>query len=133
MNWSSTKYPINISEIKKIENYYHIILPEDYVAQIGAINGATLDDAFILHPELDELLYSRNVNLSQSATHSIYDIFGKIKNGYRFFPFADDDFGNYFCFDLIKNNVVFWNHETDRTFYICDTFSELLNMIVSAK
>ena len=47
--------------------------------------------------------------------------------GLKMIPFALDPAGNFFCVE--NGKIVFYNHETDDTETICDTFKEFLNKL----
>lgn len=48
----------------------------------------------------------------------------------RYFPFGSVGDGNYFCFDLDKNQVVLYIHELQMFKYVCNTFEKFLSMII---
>lgn len=43
------------------------------------------------------------------------------------FPFGIDPAGNFFC--VKDKRIVFYDHETERVFPICDTFTQFLGML----
>ena len=49
-------------------------------------------------------------------------------------PFAEEPGGNYFCFDCRsgKQNVVFWFHEQNTVFEICDSFTEFVEILAES-
>ena len=123
--------PISIKDIEAIEKKFNLTLPCIYKQQILSLNGKTFAYAYISHPVLGELDFSRFISLSPKDKYSIYDIFNKVIKDKKYFPFADTDFGDYYCFDLTDEKVVFWSHETDSIHKICDSFSDFLNLINS--
>lgn len=50
----------------------------------------------------------------------------------KYIPFANDNFGNLFCFSSNSDEsdtIIFWNHETNTVIHIADSFDEFLNML----
>ena len=120
---------LSVNDIERLERQLKINLPDDYKEQIGSINGQGYTNSYVPHKSLGEIPYSRNVSLNKRDKYNIYDIYGKVIEDKRYFPFANTGTGNYYCFDLHKNNVVLWLHETETIVYLCDTFSELMRKI----
>lgn len=130
MNWYDVKHPMSERDIVQVEKKLKVQLPEDYKNIIGKINGGALPFAYINHPVLGEIAYSRNVSLSKKDKGNIYGIYGIMKrDGKNIFPFGHVGNGDYFCFDLQKKEVVLWEHETDQADYVCKTFSDLMQML----
>lgn len=132
MNWVSIRKPLSLSALDILELELKIKLPNDYKVQIGPINGGALRNTYIKLPRLGEVPYSRNVALHKGAKAGIYDLL-PVFNGeeIKLFPFASVGNGDYFCFDLEANNVVLYLHELQSTRYVCDSFTQLLNNLVS--
>ena len=101
-------------------------------SKIAPINGGALRNAYIRLPKLGEVAFSRNVPLHKEARAGIYDLIGLFNDGpVKLFPFTSVGNGDYFCFDLTTNTVVLYLHEIDKTIYVCDSFSQLLSMLVT--
>lgn len=128
MNWVSIRNPLSLEEIENVEKDLKIMLPSDYKELIGAINGGALKNACVTC-EYGEIPYSRNVSLSPTAKSNIYQLFGCVMGSEQYFPFASVGNGDYFCFDLKKKKVVLWEHEMENIVSICETFTDLLEMI----
>lgn len=130
MEWLSIRKPVSLQEIEQVEKELHVTLPEDYKTAIGPINGGALRNAYVEHPQLGRIAYSRNVSLSKEAPANIYFLFELLKEQkFNLFPFAGVGNGDYFCFDLKKQTVVLYEHETDKIIEVCKTFNDLLDMI----
>lgn len=131
MKWLSVKRPLTISDIEQVERDLSIRLPSDYKRTIGAINGGALKDAYVKVPGVGNVPYTRNVSLSKDAPASIHALLPALnKSEITLLPFAGVGNGDYFCFDLCTNTVVFWMHETGNVFSVCDTFTQLLDRII---
>ena len=130
MEWLSIRKTLSYSEIEHLEKELKIKLPEDYKNLIGAINGGALKNAYITHPILGEVAYSRNVSLSRDARTNIFELIPIINHGdLRYFPFGSVGNGDYFCFDLQQKMIVLYVHERMETRDVCKTFTQLMNMI----
>lgn len=133
MKWISIKKKLSYSEVKGIADKLNIKLPEDYCQEIGNINGGVLDEGVYFHPKLGGIPYSRNVNLCQNAKANAIELFNVLDEGSKkYFPFGSVGNGDYFCFDLKSQKVVLYSHESERVYAICDTFTELINEILSS-
>lgn len=131
MKWLSVKRPLSISDIEQVERDLGIRFPSDYKKTIGAINGGALKDAYVKVPKVGTVPYTRNVSLSKEALASIYSVLPALnKSEITLLPFAGVGNGDYFCFDLQNDSVVFWMHETNKVFSVCDTFTQLLDSII---
>lgn len=130
LNWISIREPMTYTEVKGVSNELCVNLPEDYCSIIGPINGGVLRNAFILDQNRKNISYSRNVSLSKKSKVNIFMLYTEDSEFKpRYFPFGSVGNGDYFCFDLDNQTVVLWQHEIDRYIYICQTFTELLDMI----
>ena len=131
MKWLSVKRPLAISDIEQVERDLSIRFPSDYKKMIGAINGGALKNAFVKVPGVGNVPYTRNVSLTKDAPASIYSLLPALNQSkITFLPFAGVGNGDYFCFDLRNDTVVFWMHETGNVFSVCDTFTQLLDRII---
>lgn len=132
MIWLSIRAPLSRSDVDSLEKELRIKLPDDYKEQIGPINGGALRNTYIIIPRLGEVPYSRNVPLHKGAKAGIYDLLPIFNSEeIELFPFASVGNGDYFCFNLEANNVVLYLHELQSTRYVCDSFTQLLNNLVS--
>ena len=132
MEWLSVRQIISDEEIEQLEVELKIKLPKDYKRMIGKINGGALKNAYIKHATMDEIAYDRNVSLKREAKTNVYILIPIInEKEIKYFPFGSVGNGDYFCFDLDKNQVVLYIHELQIFKYVCDTFEQLLSMIIS--
>lgn len=131
MKWLSVKRPLTISDIEQVEHDLSICFPLDYKNKIGPINGGALKDAYVKVSGVGNVPYARNVSLSKDAPASIYSLLSALnETKTTLLPIAGVGNGDYFCFDLRNNTVVFWMHETGSVFFVCDTFTQLLDRII---
>ena len=130
MEWLSIRKALSYSEIENLEKELKIKLPEDYKNLIGAINGGALKNAYISHPILGDIAYSRNISLNKEAKTNIFELLPTVnRKEQRYFPFGNVGNGDLFCFDLLENKVVLYVHEKMEMRDVCKTFTQLMNMI----
>lgn len=129
MNWKSIRNPLTYDEIKDIAKSLNISLPEDYCRIIGEINGGALVSAYCNVPKVGNVSYSRNVSLSKNAKVNAMLLYEQLKD-LNLFPFGSVGNGDYFCFDLAKDQVVLYQHETGAVWPVCKTFEEFLSRII---
>lgn len=125
MKWLDIQKELSDLEIAQLEQSLNIKLPEDYKKIIGKINGGALKNASV-----GNIAFSRNISLHREARFSAHDIIPIINvKEIILFPFASTGNGDYFCFDLKLHKVVLYIHEIPEFRYVCDTYSQLLEMI----
>ena len=126
MKWIDVKKELSDLELMQLEQGLNIKLPKDYKKILGKINGGALKSASV-----GKVAFSRNVSLHREARFGVYDLIPIInETEVVFFPFASVGNGDYFCFDLKENVVVLYMHEVSEFKYVCDTYSQFLDMLV---
>ena len=122
---------LTMEEIDDLCKKYSVLLPEDYRLSIGDINGGGLVSARVYVQGIGNVPYSRNITLADDKRGNAFSLFNIFDEGKRkYFPFGDVGNGDYFCFDINKNQVVLYCHETQETVFVCNTFTEFLKMII---
>ena len=119
------------TEVEVVEIKYHFELPDDLRKCLTEHNAGV--------PSLSTLDFGKNkgmvlgglLSFNKDDADSFYDYVDlfeqKDGKGLKMFPFALDPAGNFFC--VKDNKIVFYNHETDQTVMICETFTQFLNML----
>ena len=132
MNWLAGQKDCTVNDIKNIEDSLSIKLPRDFVTIVLSYDGAYPEkNMYDLSNEKEKmvqcLLSCKNVN------NSILAIAKRI-NKKNIVPFMKDPFGNYICFQF-KNvqdyDIVFWDHDTEVTYKITDSFENFIKMLYS--
>ncbi len=123
------KKKISVKDIERLETDLKVKLPDDYKEEILSLNGKSYARAYISHPKHEELDFSGFISLNPKDKRNVYDIYGEVIEDPKYFPFGDTDFGDYFCFDLKKKQIVLYLHETGKVLPICDTFTKFLKML----
>lgn len=123
-------------DIRAIEEYARVRLPADYRAFVRDHNGATPKPRVLTLPTGRNVLLNRLLRVEADAVDSIKGRMDALRDGHRvvnLLPFADDPFGNLFCFEYARREfegVVFWDHEkNDAVNRICATFTELIDSL----
>ena len=125
--FSSKKY--SLKDIERIEKEFNISLPEEYKTQILNLFDVNYSHSYISVPKLGKVTYRENLSLNKKSKYSIYDIYGIAIKDTRYFPFAETEFGDFYCIDLKDNQIVLWQHETNKAIIICNSFNHLLKLI----
>lgn len=144
MNWDFVDGEIGREAIAKIETYFDILLPNDYI-ECALVNHGGSPDRNIFEREGhgDDVLNAL-LSLNSQEKRYIVNVYHNVRDRLldKIIPFADTPFGDLVCFDYRngKENptVVFWDHEVayqDKEkgiSYICDTFCEFLSRLRTA-
>ena len=155
MNNIKWLYPkkTSLENIQKVENYFNIKFPDDYVTCVLLNNEAYPTPSIFEIGTFEEVI--NNLIEIENGIVTSYKSVEKIIPE-KLIPFADCGDGNVICFDYRKDitnpTVVFWDYEKacreyynyesvgfddekyafnyDKAItYICDSFTELLNML----
>ncbi|HDR4736958.1 TPA: SMI1/KNR4 family protein [Bacillus cereus] len=134
-----SKKEITDNEIKKVEEYFNIKLPNDFIECVKENDGGYPQPKVFDIAGQDESTFNDLLTLHMDDKYSIVQRYENIKEWLvdRVYPFASDSFGNFLCFDyrntLDSPTIVFWDHEEEdieKAIYpVCSTFTELLNSL----
>ncbi len=130
---------ITDNEIKKVEQYFNIKLPNDFIECVKKYDGGYPRPKVFDISGQDESTFNDLLTLHIDDKYSIVQRYENIKEWLvdRVYPFASDSFGNFLCFDYRNNpespTIVFWDHEEEdieKAIYpVCSTFTELLDSL----
>lgn len=98
-------HPVSVADINQLENIIKAKLPNDFVDFLKFSNGIIIDG--------DEVL---GINNKVYDLIKAYDIeHNKVRNPmYSYIvPFSPDGRGNFYCFDLRSDNIIFWTSNYD--------------------
>ena len=132
MEWICEHHQITDDMIKNLEKDLNINFPDDFLSIIKKYDGGYPKPNNITVGGQEEVLNNivSFIADNQSYIVSIYnDTEGFGKSG--LIPVAEDPFGNLFCYKITDGiySIVFWNHENaESTKFVCNTFTELLQM-----
>lgn len=114
--------------INAFEQKYKFSLPNDLQECIKKNNGGVPEPYTLLIEINNEKVFGGLLSFNVLDSENVYKIIDILDlfdgNHLKFLPFGIDPFGNYFC--LNNNKIYFYNHETENSIYICDTFTEFL-------
>ena len=156
LKWRRPGMPITREDILKVEQYFNIKFPDDYVNCTLKFHGASVTP-YCIDVNKRKRVFANLLSFSDESVDNIIQIYNSSKERLKegLFPFACDPAGNLFCFDYRKNNenpsVVFWNHELavneldyspeelkrfnlsevqeKAVEFVCNSFTNLLNML----
>ena len=110
------KYKIELQDesvFSEIEKERGIIIPENLKELIVKANAATPSKYNFMIGTVEKVLGAiLSFNKNEKDTDTVYTALKVIENK-KLFPFAIDPFGNYICYNIDENEVVFWDHESD--------------------
>lgn len=139
LRWICENESVETTTISKVEYIFGIEFPRDYVECIIKNNGGyPKPNRFNLNG--NEEVFNNFLSFDEEDSSNIINAYNDVKDRLieKVIPFAEDPFGNLLCFDYRNNEqpiIVFWEHEKafnnkeNAISFICNTFSELLNML----
>lgn len=137
--WICENESVETTSISKVEDIFGIEFPRDYVECIIKNNGGyPKPNRFNLNG--NEEVFNNFLSFDEEDSSNIINAYNDVKDRLieKVIPFAEDPFGNLLCFDYRNSEqpiIVFWEHEKafnnkeNAISFICNTFSELLNML----
>ena len=136
-NWKYVKPIKGSTVLNKLEEELGIKFPKSYVDCATLNNGGRPPKNKVN----DNLTMRSLVRIDELAELNVSETLKTIKDRLpsRIIPFADDSFGNYFCFDFSQANepsIVFWDHEekTDKALMlVSDSFDNFIARIAMVK
>lgn len=112
-----------------IEAQYDITFPKELKVFIINTNGAT-PEKYKIQIGNKERVYAATLSFNKNEkepdvdkAESIIPTFSKT----NLIPFGKDPFGNYFCYDLKTNTVVFFDNECEETTQSNKTINEFID------
>jgi hypothetical protein len=132
------KKEITDENIQKVEQYFNIKFPMDFVECVKKKYDSGYPRPKIFDvPGQDENVFSKLLTFDLESRNSIIQVYNDIKDrlaNKSISFFGKDSFGNHLCFDYRNSpespTVVFWEHEEDNIeeaiYPVCSTFTELL-------
>ncbi|MCL2224013.1 MAG: SMI1/KNR4 family protein [Defluviitaleaceae bacterium] len=142
IKWLFSRAPTSEDSISIVESYLHVKFPDDFIDCIKNNHGGNPSMQIYSFEGYHEAVFNSLLNFNPDENNYILDVYNDIKDRLvRYvYPFADDPFGNYICFDYrkTKNNIptiVFWDHEIADTnpeeaiLPVCETFNELISRL----
>ena len=142
MKWIHESRIISKDMIEKVEDFFNVKFPKDFLDIVKKYDGGYPcsdkreedDDIIIIAAKFCENneVINNIVSFSEEEASYIIDLFEETEGlcDKNLIPIAEDPFGNLFCYEVKENslNIVFWDSELNEKTYICDTFSEFMNL-----
>lgn len=137
VKWILVKSELSLKDVSKVEHALEVSFPTDYVECVLLKNGGQpVPDTFDFDYK-KEAVFNSLIDLNVSMKHNVLEVYNQLKNRLpeSVFPFADDPFGNYLCFDYRATpnpSIVYWDHEQSergKLHFVCNSFSELQNKL----
>ncbi|WP_078427193.1 SMI1/KNR4 family protein [Alkalihalobacterium alkalinitrilicum] len=115
INWRYSKGTVSETMISELERYFNIVFPSDYKEIIRQYNGARPKPNLVQMSSGKERYIRSFLAIGRQHPDNMIAVNKRLPLPEGVIAFANDDFGNYFCFDFrdqINILVVFWNHES---------------------
>ena len=109
------KYKIDLEDksiFSEIEQSRGIESPDDLKQLVIDENAAT-PEKYCFMVGNNERVFGAVLSFNKSDDDTVFGALNVVHNK-NLFPFGIDPFGNYICLDLKSEEVVFWDHETER-------------------
>lgn len=134
MNWPKSKTPAKEQDIQAVERKFGIQFPDDYREVAKISHGEMPDPYSIDFGGMFGKIFGFLLSFDKKSPINIERVYDDIKDALpeKVFPFAEDRFGNFYCFDYRHGNdpiIVYWYHETFRLTKVCNHFSEIEDML----
>ncbi|WP_162257242.1 SMI1/KNR4 family protein [Paenibacillus sp. Soil724D2] len=140
IQWILAKEELSREDVVRVEKQLNISFPRDYVECVLHNNGGQpIPDIFDFEGHKGSVMNAL-IHLNSEEDMHVIDVYEKIKDRLpqSIYPFADDPFGNYLCFDYRYGNspvIVYWDHEKSQQdkntaiSFVCGSFSEMLGKL----
>lgn len=131
IEWKYVSPIKNDTDIDVLEIKYHFPLPADLKNCIVKNNGGMPDPAKFDIEGSKDRIFGGLISFNKNDIDNIYDFINLFVlqdgSGLKMFPFGLDPFGNFYC--IKDNNIVFYDHESDKDEVICESFSRFVNLL----
>ena len=128
IEWKYKIEVVNTNVFSEIEKERQISFPKDLKRLIIEANAATpLKYNFMANNVEKALGAILSFNRNEIDTDSVFTALDSITDT-NLLPFAIDPFGNYICYSLKDNVIVFYEHETD----VITTISKNLSIFLES-
>lgn len=131
IEWKYVSPIKNEADIDVLEIKYHYALPADLKKCIVKNNGGMPNPSKFDAGGSINRIFGGLLSFNESDTDNIYEFINLFAlqdgSGLKMFPFGLDPFGNFYC--IKDNNIVFYNHESDKSEVICESFSRFINLL----
>jgi hypothetical protein len=116
IEWKYSKGKVHEAMLSEIERYFNVSFPDFYKEIVREYNGARPRPNTLHTMEGKEIKIRSFLPIGKDYPDNLIETNKRLndKLPQKIIAFANDDFGNYFCFDFTKTNkgeVVFWDHE----------------------
>lgn len=118
--------------IANFEKYKNIKFPADFVELVTANNGGRPNKNIIDTSKNKERIFKTLLSFNKNDKETIYTALEALNDSKNndLIPFASTPSGDFFCFDN-EMRIVLWLHETDKTEFVADNFSQMLGKLYS--
>lgn len=109
------KYKIEITDqsvFSELESKYSLTIPEELKAFLVEHNAATPSKTHFMIGSTERIFGAvLSFNREDTDVDTVFTAFDAIEDR-SLVPFGIDPFGNYICYALADDQIVFWDHES---------------------
>lgn len=137
LEWRFVKEPVTETILLDLEKHLKVSLPRAYRQLVKEVNGGRPSRKVVALSDGRELVVKSFLNMDPAAKGGVLDVKGWLKDILpdNVVPFANDPFGNYFCFKYkrltrkAELKVYYWNHENRELSFVADSFEGFLGKL----
>ncbi len=126
------KYKIDLIDekiLERIESKRHFKFPQDLKEFIIKNNAATPTKNKYLVDKQERIFGAvLSFNENDKEADNFDDAIFSIEDN-NLIPFVVDPFGNFLCYRIIENDIVFWNHENGQISEVCKSVIDLISSL----
>jgi cell wall assembly regulator SMI1 len=129
---------ITDKQIQQVEQYFGIKFPYDFIECVKRYDGGYPTPKVFDIPGQSANVFNDLLTFHIEDEYSIVQNYEEISDGFvdKVYPFANDPFGNFLCFDYRNSpaspTIVFWDHEEElgsSIYYVAASFEEFLSSL----
>lgn len=126
MNWKYVEPIRDPYAIRAFELDNNYTFPADFVSCVNSCNAGKPERFIFRMPNGQERLFNYLLSFNAEDPDSIQTL---NRDTSHYIAFANDPFGNFWCFDRVSNAVVFWDHESGTAQHAADSFGAFLQQL----
>ncbi|WP_176483803.1 SMI1/KNR4 family protein [Bacillus sp. FJAT-45066] len=131
LEWRYSKGEVSEGTLSEVERVLNITFPKFYRNVIRSFNGARPKPPLMVQLDKQVITIRSFLAVGKVYPDNIISVNKRLEDllPNKVVAFANDDFGNYFCFDFRNRGVgqvVFWNHENGDLVDVDEAFRDYI-------
>jgi hypothetical protein len=136
IEWRYVKPLMDENIISNVEKELGISFSDFYISFVKKYNGSRPPISVFDTDKTKERTIKTFLSFNSSDLENITKVNNYLKeNDYQeeitknIVAFADDNFGNYICFNKSNNSIVFFEHETESIEFVANSFDDFFKLV----